>query len=207
MLSVYPSATLVIGGAFNRTQDIGGARVDAVWDICDRLILDAEITPYQRACIKPYTDAGMAYLSYHPLAWVEVGTELYSGIAAAYPTLNANGLARDFDGNTFIRGGWDNAAPAFSNASDDWLDFMVGVFKTQIDAGMTEITFDEGWGSLGPGTASDGGFPRILGGAVHRRRTGGEGCGRRIYVQLAHGDTSGASGLAGRLRPGRDAVS
>ena len=47
----------------------------------------------------------MAYLSYHPLAWVEVGTEPYAGNAATYPALDANGLARDFDGNTFIRGG------------------------------------------------------------------------------------------------------
>jgi hypothetical protein len=32
---------------------------------------------------------------------------------------------------------------------------MIGVVKTQIDAGMTGIAFDEGWGSLGPGPVND----------------------------------------------------
>ena len=50
--------------------------------------------------------------------------------------------------------GWITA-PRFSTASDTWLDFMIGVIKMQVNAGVTGIAFDEGWGSLGPGPAVD----------------------------------------------------
>ena len=154
----YPSAAGVIGGVSNRGIDIAPVKSFVVWDQCPRLITEAEVTPFIRACVKSYTDAGMVYLSYHPLGWVEHGSSGYAGISADYPDLPSDGLWADFDGNTNLQGGGaagGEAIPTFSNSSDAWLDFMIGMVKTQVDAGMTGIGIDEGWGSLGPGPGGD----------------------------------------------------
>ncbi len=77
---------------------------------------------------------------------------------AAYPDLAAEGLRMGHVGAINLRGGSTggrDAIPSFSNASDAWLDFMIDVIKTQVDAGMGSIAFDEGWGNLGPGGGSD----------------------------------------------------
>jgi hypothetical protein len=148
----YPGATGVMGGVGNRGLDVAPVKTFAVWDQCPRLITEAEVTPFILACVKSYTDAGMNYLSYHPLDWVEVGSSGWAGIQAAYPKLAASGLWIDFDGD--VRLGTDTV-PYFSNGSDAWLDFMIGMLKTQVDAGMTGIGIDAGWGSLGPGPIGD----------------------------------------------------
>ena len=140
----YPSTAGVIGGVTNRGLDIAPVKTFAVWDQCPHVITEAEVTPYIRACVKAYTDAGIIYLSYIPISGVEAGSLGQLGIAAAYPELYSDAAFVDFDG-TIDQSGVYNL---FSNSSDIWLDFMIGVLKTQVDAGMTGIGFDEGWGNL-----------------------------------------------------------
>ena len=147
----YPSATMVIGGIYNRSVDIAPLKTGAVWDECGALITAAETTPYHKGCVKLYTDAGIIYISYHPLSGVEYGSSGREGMIAAYPGLFTNAAFVHFDG-TIDQSGTYNL---FSNSSDIWLDFMIGVIETQVEAGMTGIGFDEGWGTLGPGPVED----------------------------------------------------
>ena len=149
--STYPPATGAIGWI---PEDVAPAELFVVWDVCPGLITAADAYPYTAACIAAYTQAGFYYLTYHPLSWVEIGPSGSAGIYAEYPDLELDGFWMDFDGNTNPRGEGD-PVPTFSNASDTWLDFMVGTIKAQIDAGATGIAFDEGWGSLGPGQPND----------------------------------------------------
>ncbi len=57
---------MVLDGVTNRGVDVAPVITSALWDICPRLITDVEATPYSLACVKAATDAGMAYVSYHP---------------------------------------------------------------------------------------------------------------------------------------------
>ena len=189
----YPAATAVLDGVYNRGVDIAPVKTSAVWDACPRLIVEEEVTPFTLACIKSFRDAGIVYLSYHPLSWVEHGATGRAGINAAYPDLETDGVWMDFDGNINLRGGaGDEPVPTYSNASDTWLEFLIGMIKTQVDAGMTGIGFDEGWGSLGPGTRhrlQPGGHGRLQALSrrpLHRRTAGGQGNRGHQDVQLAH---------------------
>ena len=147
----YPGAVGVMGGVGNRGLDIAPVKTFGVWDQCPHLITEAEVTPFILACVKSYTDAGINYLSYSPLEIVETGTSGWAGIKAEYPELAASGLAMDFDGNINPAGAGSvghEVVPFFSNSSDAWLDFFIGMLKTQVDAGMTGIGIDAGWGSF-----------------------------------------------------------
>jgi len=152
----YPSRTHAIG---NEHAGVAPVRLSAAWDSCPRLITDEDVTPYVLACIGKHTDAGIIYQTYHPLGWVETGLAGWQGIIEDYPSLRTEGLPVDMWGDTGLNetpddNGWITA-PRFSTASDTWLDFMIGVIKMQVNAGVTGIAFDEGWGSLGPGPAVD----------------------------------------------------
>ncbi|MDP6697088.1 MAG: pentapeptide repeat-containing protein [Acidimicrobiales bacterium] len=152
----YPSRTHAIG---NERTTATPVRMSAAWDACPRLITDEDVTPYMLACIQKHTDAGIVYQTYHPLGWVEAGVAGWQGIVEDYPDLRSAGLPVDMWGETGLdetptENGWITP-PRFSNASDAWLDFMIGVIRTQVDAGVTGIAFDEGWGSLGPGPSVD----------------------------------------------------
>ena len=164
----YPGATFVLGNELS--DDPAGeaaVRLDAAWDACPRLITDEDATPFMRACLELYAEAGRVYLTYHPFSWVEAGVAGWQGIVEDYPSIMVDGLMTDFDGETGFdptpsENGWVRP-PRLSNASDNWLEFMLGVVRTQAGAGTTGIAFDEGWGSLGPGGAHDFG-PAIMSG-------------------------------------------
>ena len=160
----YPGPTFVLG---NERSGEAAVRLDGSWDACPRLITDEDVTPFMRACLELYAEAGRVYLTYHPFSWVEAGTAGWQGIVADYPSIIVDGLMTDFDGETGFdptpsENGWIRP-PRLSNASDNWLEFMLGVIRTQVGAGTTGIAFDEGWGSLGPGRAHDFG-PAVMAG-------------------------------------------
>ena len=160
----YPGPTFVLG---NERSGGAAVRLDGAWDACPRLITDEDVTPFMRACLELYSDAGRIYLTYHPFSWVEAGSAGWPGIVEDYPSITIDGLMSDFDGETGFdptpgENGWIRP-PRLSNASDNWLEFMLGVIRTQVDAGTTGIAFDEGWGSLGPGATHDFG-PAVMSG-------------------------------------------
>ena len=155
----YPSVVGVIGGVDNQGVDIAPVKSFAVWDQCPRLITEAEVTPFITACLESYRDAGIVYLSYHPLSGVEEGSTGREGLASVYPGLFSDAVYTRFDGSTDLGGTYN----LFSNSSDIWLDFIIGMLKTQVDAGMTGVGFDEGWGTLGPGPGSDFSPPAMEG--------------------------------------------
>jgi uncharacterized protein YjbI with pentapeptide repeats len=164
----YPGATFVLGNELSDDPaDEAAVRLDGAWDACPRLITDEDATPFMRACLELYTEAGRVYLTYHPFSWVEEGVAGWQGIVEDYPSIMVDGLTTDFDGETGFdptpgENGWVRP-PRLSNASDNWLEFMLGVIRTQVGAGTTGIAFDEGWGSLGPGRAHDFG-PAVMSG-------------------------------------------
>ena len=146
--------TAVIGGRNHQSP----VKLFAVWDACSPVITEKDVTPGARQCISSHTERGIRYFSYHPLSSVEVGPSGYAGLAAAYPDLARRGFLRRFDGKPSAPPGPEGIPRgymAFSNSSDAWLDFMLGVLKTQSDAGMSGVLFDEGWGTLGPGAGPD----------------------------------------------------
>jgi len=139
----------------------------AAWDICRALILPRDATEEKKACIKSYTDRGTRYLSYHPLSSVELaGT--YAELVQAYPDL-PKVIFRDFNGKPDRPLGPEGLPSVggiynmFSNCSDIWLDFVIGMMKTQSDVGMSGVAYDEGWGTLGPGPSNDFSEPAMEG--------------------------------------------
>ena len=153
----YPGAAGVMGGVGNRGLDIAPVQTFAVWDQCPHLITEAEVTPFILACVKSYIDAGINYLSYTTLEVVETGSSGWAGIKADYPELASDGLSMNFDGNINMPAPSPGhvVVPSFSNSSDAWLDFFIGMLKTQVDAGMTGIGIDAGWGSFRPAHQGD----------------------------------------------------
>ncbi len=145
-----PTMVLIGGGQFEKIDDIAPVKVSAVWETCPCLVTEAEATPHTRACVQSYTDAGIMYLSYHPFPWVEQCFTGWQGIQEAYPRLADEGVWRDFDGNIYLRDpGGGEPVPLFSHSSDVWLnEFLIPMFKTQVDAGMTGGGVDESWGTV-----------------------------------------------------------
>lgn len=143
----FPPPTGVIGAPFALPSDVSPVELFALWDVCGPIITGDDLTTANLSCLSNYASNGHITMAYHPLNWVEAGIGGWSAIQGDYPNLEANGVWMDFDGNIILEGG----IPHFSNASDDWLNFMTGVGQTQIIAGMQGIAFDAGWGSLGPG--------------------------------------------------------
>ena len=193
----YPSATLAIGGDLTHPADIVPVRVEAVWDACPRLIVEEESTPFTRVCVQGYSDAGIVYLPYHPLGWVEHGFTGYEGIMAAYPDLPTNGLWMDFDGNINLRGGGaagGDAVPTFSNSSDTWLDFMIGGNQDpggrRHDGNRLRRRLGKPWAGACHRYEPrvNRGIPPLSGGSLHSAGACGQGDRRYRDLQLARSD-------------------
>lgn len=143
--------TYVIGSVDLETGNVYPDHADAVWDACDRYIVEDDRTDALDSCIQSYRDRGIRYLSYHPMSGVEIGNSGFDRLYELFPTLQSDGAYVHLDGSVDQSGTYR----LFSNGSQPWRDFIVSMAKTQVDAGFGGLAMDEGWGTLGPGEALD----------------------------------------------------